>query len=100
MQIEIPCPELRLLSNQPLRLRNARGLVIACKAGIVWITVGGQIDDIFLKPGERYVIASKNLTLVEAIGVAEINIQPATQRRHLKLGIPAMPHRLPSGCPA
>jgi hypothetical protein len=99
MQIELPSPELRLLPDQPLRLRRGRGLVVACKSGIVWITVAGRIEDIFLSAGERYVVESNALTLIEAVEPAAISIQPISRSPRLRLGISVKESWLPKTCP-
>lgn len=99
MHIELPCPELRLLPDQPLRLRRARGLAVACKSGIVWITVAGRIEDIFLRAGERYVVDSHALTLIEAVEPAAISIHPASPSPRLHLGVSIKEAWLPKICP-
>ena len=38
MRIDVSSGEIRLTENQPVSLRDARGLRIECTAGVVWIT--------------------------------------------------------------
>lgn len=80
MQNDLPQGEINLLISQPLRLNRARGLDIACTAGIIWITVTGDASDIFLRPGERLRLSNNRLTLVEAIGAGRVRLTPAPSR--------------------
>lgn len=80
MKIEFGAGELCLVKNHPLRLVGARGLLITCTAGIVWITQDGEADDIFLSLGEQYSLQRDGLVLVESIehGTIRIAQLPAT----------------------
>ena len=74
MKIEFGAGELCLVKNHPLRLVEARGLLITCTAGIVWITLDGEADDIFLSVGEKYTLQRDGLALVESIDQGKIRI--------------------------
>lgn len=74
MKIEFGPAELDLVKNHPLRLLDARGLVITCTAGIVWITLDGEADDIFLSAGEKYTLQRDGLALVESLEWGKITV--------------------------
>jgi hypothetical protein len=57
---------LRLMNNDFLRLRGARGVAIEVMDGRVWITEDGRGADSFLAPGGRYLVGGDGLVLVEA----------------------------------
>jgi hypothetical protein len=42
---------LSLEPGRPLRLSRARGRVVLCECGCVWITAPGEVDDVFLHAG-------------------------------------------------
>ncbi len=74
MRIDVSSGEIRLTENQPLSLREARGLRVKCTSGIVWITLSGQAADVFLKAGESHILLGKGLALIECIGDGSIRI--------------------------
>ena len=47
MKIDLSRSELTVYRNRPLRLENARGQVIRCLGGRVWITQPERFDDVF-----------------------------------------------------
>lgn len=63
-----------LIEGEPLRLTRARGRVLACEHGCVWITAPGERDDIFLHAGQRWVVPVDALVLVEAQGSAAVTL--------------------------
>ncbi|UCV05584.1 DUF2917 domain-containing protein [Dechloromonas denitrificans] len=75
MEFDLHAGELVLAENRPLAARHARGALIVCTAGIVWITVAGEAGDIFLHAGQSHRIRSNGLALLEAIGHGSIRIQ-------------------------
>lgn len=87
MKIDLGSGELCLNDNQPLSLRQARGLRVVCMAGTIWLTVDGEAGDILLRSGQSHLIASNGLALVECIGSGRIRLERspglAGLRRHL-----------------
>lgn len=83
------CLELHLHADQPLRLENARGLTLRCVSGCVWITLAGEAEDIFLHPGQEYVIRSRRLLLIEGIGEGRVSVLRQVRPRWFGLGRPA-----------
>ena len=75
-----PQGEIELFTNQPLRLNKAGGLGVTCISGTIWITVANEPGDIFLRTGQRYVLTSNKLALVEAIASGSVYLRPAGQR--------------------
>ncbi len=75
MEIDLSSGELCLQNGRPVRLANAAGSWIHCVHGIMWITLPGQANDIFLTAGERYQIRGNGLALVESIGDGRIRLE-------------------------
>lgn len=81
MEIELRSAEFFLKANQPLSLRAAKNTRITCTEGVIWITVSGEANDIFLVPGQCYRVPSNALTLIESISEGKIHLarsRPAT----------------------
>ena len=84
--------ELHLQDNQPVRLRDARGLTLTCSHGCVWITLAGEHEDIFLHPGDRYCVPRRGLLLVDGIGPARVRIAATVSASpaHGHIGTPTL----------
>jgi hypothetical protein len=74
MQIKPGSAELLLKKNQPISMRAAKNLKISCTEGIIWITVSGERDDIFLSRGDHFVLPNNNLTLIESMSEGKISL--------------------------
>ena len=71
--------DFELHENHPLRLRHARGRKIEALNGTLWITSYNELADIELVPGQKFVVPTDRLTLVEPIGRGAVRIeQPAS----------------------
>ena len=79
MKIDFRSSELCLTNKQPMRLEEACGLRVACTAGVIWITVNGEADDTFLRPGQSHTISCDGLALIESIGDGKIHIDQPTR---------------------
>lgn len=66
MEILLDFIEIRLIPNQPVSLRRAKGAQIICASGTVWLTVAGIQADIVLHPGEAFVLRDRKLVVLEA----------------------------------
>lgn len=93
MKIDPGSGEFCLADNQPLSLRDARGVRVICTTGILWLTVEGEAGDVFLHLGQSHRIISNGLALVESIGGGRIRLERplglAGLRKHLTwLGSP------------
>lgn len=58
----------------PLRLIRARGREVTCERGCVWITAPGELDDVFLFPGQAWTIPANGLVLIEAEANAVVTL--------------------------
>lgn len=79
MEIELPCSDIVLAPRRLLKLRRARGQIIACTAGKLWITTAGRSADVFLGAGESHTIDSHELVLIEAIEAGCLRLLPASR---------------------
>lgn len=75
MQIDLRDSELCLADNTPVRLSNARGLIVRCTAGRIWLTVTGEAGDIFLAAGQKHRIRANGLALLESIGGGQVRLE-------------------------
>lgn len=60
--------EFVLPQDRPLRIDGARDRVVQCVAGRVWITAHGLSEDVFLAPGECWLVAGNDGVLAEGVG--------------------------------
>lgn len=74
MNIDLGHGELCLSDNQPIRLKQAKGIFIHCLEGNLWITVQGIPGDTHLTAGQHYRIDGNGLALVESIGSGRLKI--------------------------
>lgn len=63
---------------------DARGMVVCCTEGVVWLTQPGDSEDHFIAPGETFAISRKGVVMVEAWRQACITLaEPETAHRYL-----------------
>lgn len=75
MKIDLKSGEVCLKDNQPICLRQARGLRVTSTSGTIWITVTGETGDIFLAPGQTHELRSNGLAIIESIGDGRIRLK-------------------------
>ena len=80
MDLDLNDSELCLAHNTPVRLRRAKGVRVTCTQGLLWLTVEGEAGDIFLAPGDSYLIRGRGLGLLEAVGTGRARLQRAQRR--------------------
>lgn len=80
MEIALTSAEIVLQDNQPVSLRAAKGVSVTCTRGVIWITVAGHLEDIFLAPGESHRLDNNRLTLIESIGHGGIRLTTPRRR--------------------
>ena len=71
---------LELVPNVPVPLHAGRGLRITCCAGAVWLTVAGELDDVFLLAGQSHDVHGRGLVLLEGLGNARVTVKPLQPR--------------------
>ena len=84
MEIALTRAEIFLQDNHPVSLRSAMGVRVICTNGIIWITVAGQAEDIFLEAGQSHQLANNRLTLIESIGRGSIRLDTPRRRSLLQ----------------
>jgi hypothetical protein len=67
MQLTIGKRVIRLEQDAPLAFCGARGVVVECVEGTVWLTVDGQAGDFFLRRGEKLRVDSERLALIDGL---------------------------------
>lgn len=63
-----------LLKREAVTLGDARGHVLACRCGELWITVDGEAGDIVLAAGEVYRIDSGARIVISALKAATVTV--------------------------
>jgi len=67
LNLHLPITDVYLSKGQVWRVEgDLRGEVIQCEKGELWITQQDDLNDYFLKPGERFWVTRPGLVLVEA----------------------------------
>jgi len=84
MKIDLKGGEIQLSNNQPICATQARGLRIACSAGIIWITVDGEPGDTYLTAGQAHEVRSNGLAIIESIGEGRIRLYKPESFRRLR----------------
>lgn len=81
MEIALTRAEIFLQDNHPVSLRSAMGVHVICTEGIIWITVAGHTEDIFLTAGQSHRLENNGLTLIESIGRGGIRLDTPRRAR-------------------
>lgn len=77
--------ECELFENRPVRLIGAQGLKVQCLSGTAWITAVGAAHDVFLRPGQVWMVPNNGLVLAEAVGDAKIRVETPRAARPFTL---------------
>ena len=74
MRITLQDEVIQLAEGKPLAIRGARGVLLECTDGIIWLTVKGYPDDFWLTKGERQRIKNNGLALIEGFQSGAIRL--------------------------
>jgi hypothetical protein len=66
--------DLQLGGDEVLPLADIRGRRLCCIDGTVWITLDRDLRDIFLRPGESFVVDRDGVTLLHALAPARVRL--------------------------
>ncbi len=75
MKIGLSQQRFELSPPQTLRLSRARGAVVTCVHGAVWLTQDDDPRDVILEPGQRFVIDGNRLALVSPFEPSRVTVQ-------------------------
>jgi len=82
MKIKFGEGEVYLREHCPLRLSEARGIVVRCTRGVLWMTVTGEAGDIVLAAGESHRVRVAGRIVIESIGSdARVRFEHSTGER-------------------
>lgn len=98
MQFHHASAEFVLNENFPLAACNARGVIIRCTVGCVWITIAGKADDVFLAAGESWVCDGDGLLLIDALKRAQVMVEAPASRLSRTGGLRRLCTRLWQAC--
>lgn len=83
MWLSLPPGSLTLKHAQIQSLRHAKGIIIHCQTGVLWLSEEGDARDIVLHAGQRYCLQTEGLIVLEAIGTeASLRIERAASWQH------------------
>src|SRR5476649_549727 len=71
----------RIDPHGELALREARGSIVTCVSGSVWLTMEGDTRDVILEPGASFAVDRDGLTLLAAHGPSEVRVSAQNQPR-------------------
>jgi hypothetical protein len=80
MQIALTQANIALEAHHAMTLTDAAGAEVGVLAGQVWLTMDGDLRDIFLRPGEVHSIERGGLTLINALEPSLVHVQPPQER--------------------
>ena len=67
MRIDLNKRVISLEPGRPLAIGRAKGVLVECVTGSLWLTVAGFSGDVFLAPGQRWQVPTDGLVVIEAI---------------------------------
>ena len=67
--------EVQLSNEELLGLEDIRGTRLTVVDGSVWLTLDHDLRDIFLNPGESFVVDRNGLTLLHALAPARLSVE-------------------------
>ena len=67
--------ELQLAAEELLSLADIRGARLRCVEGSVWLTLDHDLRDIFLNPGDSFVVDRDGATLLHALSPTRLSIE-------------------------
>ncbi len=75
MNIKARIARLALARRDTLKLEAARGALVRCMEGLVWITQDGDRSDHFVAAGDTFRVDRDGLVLVQAARAARVAIE-------------------------
>lgn len=81
MTKELTKIQLELDAARVTSLRDAANLRLGCVAGLIWVTVEGDVEDHWLAPGEALDIRGPGNVVIEAQRASQITLTPTPRAR-------------------
>jgi hypothetical protein len=69
--------ELELAAEELLALRDVRGTRLRLVEGSLWLTLDHDLRDVFLGPGESFVVDRDGVTLLHALAPTRLQVESA-----------------------
>ncbi|GEM_PF-524590 len=83
MNIHLNTTPVCLAKSQALTLTNAKGALISCLRGGLWVTQDDDPRDIVLAPGESFTLDRNGPAIVWALAASSVEMVPARQSHRL-----------------
>lgn len=81
MNIRLNTTPVCLVKNQTLSMTDAKGSLINCHRGALWITQDNDRRDIVLTPGESFTFDRDGQAIVTALDDSSVEVLPASLPR-------------------
>lgn len=76
MKIPFAFRRLTLVPGATFAVTAPRGGRVRVLSGRIWAASGGELDDVWLQAGEEHLVGKRNLTVIESIGAATVELVP------------------------
>jgi hypothetical protein len=71
--------ELQLAGEELLALADIRGARLRCVDGSVWLTLDRDSRDVFLSPGDSFVVDRDGVTLLHALAPTRLQVETCSE---------------------
>ena len=85
MQMSLGDLVIQLSTGKMLAFRGARNIGLRCTDGAVWLTVEGRPDDMVLTKGERQLIESNGLALIQGLPSGSVQLVDGSTRKRRRV---------------
>jgi hypothetical protein len=75
MKPEIASADMNLGQAQLLKLRGAKGVRLACRSGMLWVTQENVRRDDFLAAGATLIVETEGVVVVEALELSRLGVE-------------------------
>jgi len=74
MRVEATAVTIGLDTEESLRVEQGTMLDVVCLSGVVWITLEGDLRDLFLAPGESMLLERRGMALITALEPSAVKV--------------------------
>jgi hypothetical protein len=78
MKVDIASADMNLGQAQLLKLRGAKGVRLACRSGMLWVTQENVRRDDFLAAGATLVVETEGVVVIEALELSRLGVEAAS----------------------
>ena len=82
MNIRLARTPTCLAKDELLFVTEAKGSLVRCLSGGLWVTQGSDPRDIVLAPGQTFTLDGRGATIVSALVASCVELLPSRRTRH------------------